>query len=277
MARIIVFLSICLICKTLPIKASYFTDTTQIQLQLIKTIEGKYSNFYIDNLGNLFLVTPTQQIKKYSINLDSVGIFNDVKRFGNMDLLDVSNPLKVLVYYKNFANIIVLDRQLNSRNTIYLRQQNLFQVSTIAQSYDNNIWIFDEVNYRLKKIDETGKLLFESADFRFVFNNQTVAPNTIIDNNGFLYLYHPTQGFMVFDYYGAFKTQYPLYNWQHVQVVDNWLLGNDDKYFYRYQSKQQQFNVLKPNISLSNIQKIAWLQKNCYMLTAKGLLIYKLL
>ena len=39
-------------------------------------------------------------------------VFNDVKKFGQATLIDVSNPLKVLLYYRDFATIVVLDRFL---------------------------------------------------------------------------------------------------------------------------------------------------------------------
>ncbi|MFY7901096.1 MAG: hypothetical protein ACOVNY_12990, partial [Chitinophagaceae bacterium] len=194
MARIKLYIIVLLFFNTFLANAKNYADTTVVKTQLSKTLLGKFSNFYVDNFGNIFLITQSQQIKKYNANLDSVGIFNDIKRYGNIYSIDVSNPLKALVYYKDYASIIVLDRLLNNRNSIALRQQNFYQVGAIAQSYDNNIWLFDELEYKLKKIDETGKLLFESADFRLVFD-KPMPPTTIIDNSGLLYLYHPKQGF----------------------------------------------------------------------------------
>jgi hypothetical protein len=35
--------------------------------------------------------------------------FNNVKKFGKISTIDVSNPLKVLLYYKDFSTIVVLD------------------------------------------------------------------------------------------------------------------------------------------------------------------------
>ena len=49
---------------------------------------------------------------------------------------------------------MVLDRFLNIRNTIDLRQSGIFQVSAVAQSYDNNIWVFDDLDSKIKKIDD---------------------------------------------------------------------------------------------------------------------------
>ncbi len=252
------------------------TSDTTLQLQQTKIITGEFSNFSVDNLGNIFLITSSNQIKKLNANFDSVAVFNDVKRYGSIFSIDVSNPLKVLVYYKDFATIIMLDRQLNNRNTINLRQQNILQVKAIAQSYDNNIWLFDEMENKLKKIDETGKLLSQSADFRLLFDD-TLNPVTIIDMNGLLYLYNTKKGFTVFDYYGGLKNQYPIPNWQDVQVTDNFLRGRDSSYFYASNPKQLQFIKAGAGINLMQAIKTQIVQNKCYVLTKQGLIIYKVM
>ena len=98
-----------------------------------KTIAGNFSYFTIDNLDNIYLVTNTNQLKKITPNGDSA-IFNDVRKYGKLFSVDATNPLKVLLYYQNFATIVVLDRYLNIRNTINLRQQNIFKEKDIAAS-----------------------------------------------------------------------------------------------------------------------------------------------
>src|SRR5204863_3248510 len=137
---------------------------------------------------------------------DSVAIFNDVKKFVQASLIDVSNPLKVLLYYRDFATIVVLDRFLNVLNIIDLRKQNILQARAIGQSYDNKIWLYDEVENKLKKIDEDGKLLMETPDFRQLFG-QAPIPHKIFDEDKYIYLYDSARAVFVFDYYGAFKTK----------------------------------------------------------------------
>ena len=133
---------------------------------LTASITGDVVDFTVDNLDNVYVLTSTDQLKKYNANGDSVAVFNNVKKFGKVSTVDVSNPLKVLLYYKDFSTIVVLDRLLTVRNTIDLRQQNIYQVNAIGQSYDNNIWLYDEQNSKLKKIDESGKVLLETPDFQ---------------------------------------------------------------------------------------------------------------
>jgi hypothetical protein len=78
------------------------------------------------------------------------------------------------------------------------------QAKAVAQSYDNNYWVFDELENKLKKIDDNGKILLESADFRILFSD-AFSPQKIIDENGMLFLYDEQKGWLLFDYYGAFK------------------------------------------------------------------------
>src|SRR6185295_12440766 len=137
---------------TLALNAHAQKDTVFI---LNKTIPGEYSYFTVDNLENIYLVNnSSNQLKKLNGNGDSAGVFNNVRKYGKLFSIDATNPLKLLLYYKNFATIVVLDRFLNVRNTINLGKKNIFKVKTITTSYDNNIWLFDEGDSKLKKIDD---------------------------------------------------------------------------------------------------------------------------
>ena len=79
---------------------AYAGNDTTLHLVNQKTMGGSYTNFYTDNFGNIFLVSKTNQVKKLNQNLDSIGVFNDIRRYGNIYSLDVSNPLKIIVYYQ---------------------------------------------------------------------------------------------------------------------------------------------------------------------------------
>ncbi len=203
-------------------------------LKYAATIAGDFSYFTTDNLENIYLVNSNNQLKKINSNGDSAGIFNDVRKYGKLFSIDATNPLKLLLYYQNFSTIVVLDRFLNSRNVINLRKQNIFNVKTIATSYDNNIWIFDEGDAKLKKIDDNGTVLSETVDFRIVFDS-IPSPVQIIDRDGFVTLYDPAKGFYIFDYYGALKNRIPFLNWTNIEVTGNKLYGFDATHLYQYQ------------------------------------------
>ncbi len=278
MARLIkyhllfLFLFLIIVKKT---EAEVAVSDSSIHLVIKKSIKGDFKDFSIDNLGNIYLISTNNQIKKIDSKLDSIAIYSDSKRFGNLFSIDVSNPLKIMVYYRDFATIVILDRQLSIKNVIDLRQHNIFQVSAVAQSFDNKIWLFDEEDNKIKKIDPYGKLLFETPDFRILFNDkQAYSPNQIIDMNGLLYLYHPKMGWKLFDYYGGLKSQYPFLNWQDVFVDDGFLNGHDQNSFFSERPKLQQSYSFQVNIDLKSAKKIVVKQNSYYLLTQDGIQIY---
>lgn len=191
---------------------------------LLRHFHSDVVQLAVDNLDNLYIISSTDQLKKYNAQGDSVGVYNQVKRFGKLHALDVTNPLKLLLFYKDFSTVVVLDRLLTLRAAVDLRKLNIIQASAVGLSYDGNIWLFDTYENKLKKIDEQGTLLLETPDFRNVFAD-AVQPQQIIDQNGTVYLYDAANGLYLFDYYGTFKKKLPITGWQHVAIWNNYITG----------------------------------------------------
>jgi len=249
-------------------------DTT-LHLVNQKQIRGSYTNFYTDNFSNIFLVSKNNQIKKLNQALDSVGVFNDVRRYGNIYSLDVSNPLKIIVYYRDFTTALVLDRFLKQLNTVDLRRYGILQAKAVAQSYDNNYWVFDELDNTLKKIDDNGNVLLQSADFRILFA-EPYNPSYIIDEDGLLYLYDEKRGWLLFDYYGTYKQHIDLLNWKDVQVAHGNLLGHDSLFFYSSGAKSLTDLKLSGDVNFSNAIKIQRSLNSLFVLDQNGLSVYRI-
>jgi hypothetical protein len=201
--------------------------------RLAGIIRGDISAFTVDNLDNIYLLDSRNQVKKLNANFDSVGVYNDVRKYGKASLIDVSNPLKVLLYYKDFGTIVMLDRFLNAVNTIDLRKQKILQAKIIGQSYDNKIWVFDEYENKLKKIDENGKLMVETPDLRLLVG-EAITPVKLFDESRYVYMYDSVKGVYVFDYYGALKNVVMISHWQNLKVVDKYIFGSKADTLYRY-------------------------------------------
>jgi hypothetical protein len=240
-----------------------------------KKIKGEITAFTVDHLDNIYMLTSTDQLKKLDVKGDSVAVFNNIRNNGKVSYIDVSNPLRVLLYYKDFSTVVVLDRLLNIRSAIDLRQQNIFQVQAIGLSYDNKIWLYDELEHKLKKIDEDGKLLFETTDFRQLFN-EGFSFTAITDQDGFLYLYDMQKGVFVFDYYGTLKKRIPFTGVKNFKVTGKYLFGIKNDSLIRYQpdiflSKEK---LLPPG--LRQAVSIHFTASRIYALKNDGLEIYLL-
>ena len=242
--------------------------------RFIKTIKGNFTSFTVDNLDNIFLITSSNQLKKLRSNGDSGGIYNDVKRYGNPTLIDVSNPLKILIYYRNYSTVVVLDRFLNMRNTIDFRKQNIFSVTAIATAYDNNIWLFDEQDYKLKKIDEEGKQQLETVDIRFLLN-EAISPTQLIDRDNYIYLYDAEKGFYIFDYYGAYKNKLTFTGWSNTEVNGTTLYGFKENKLEMYQLNSLSLKEYPLPAFFGNYLSIKVMNGKLYLLKKDGIDIYE--
>ena len=93
--KFILFFVCCCLANSLPLIVNAQSSAS---FQFIRTIKGNFSYLNIDNLDNIYLITDNNQLKKLNANGDSVAVFNDVKRFGNRNYVDVTNALKAILY-----------------------------------------------------------------------------------------------------------------------------------------------------------------------------------
>src|ERR1043166_9331921 len=81
--------------------------------RFLKKIEYPISSFTVDNLGELYIINTNNQLKKYNEKGDSVGVFNQVTKFGKLTYVEAQNPWKAILFYQNYLTIVLLDKYLN--------------------------------------------------------------------------------------------------------------------------------------------------------------------
>jgi hypothetical protein len=246
---------------------------TDSAFKLSKTIQAEIVDFTVDNTGNIYLLNRDNQLKKLDANGDSLGVYNAVSRFGDISFIDVTNPLKVLLYYKDFATIVEVDRFLNILNTVDLRSLNIFQVKAICLAYDNNLWIFDELDARLKRIGDDGTLIDQTTDFRQLFDT-VPDPSMITDQGGLVYLYDVAKGVYVFDHYGTLKSHVQLKDWHDFTVIDKSLVGRNDHSFLKYQLGKLDIQQEPLPVAYLNATKIKITPVAVYVLKKNTLEVY---
>lgn len=257
----------------LPSCASFAQDDSLFRF--LKKIEYPIASFTVDNLGELYIINTDNQLKKYNEKGDSIGVFNQVTKYGKLSYVEAQNPWKAILYYQDYSTIVLLDKYLNVLTNINLRQQNIFKVKAVTTSYDNNIWLYDEQENKLKKIDDTGNKLFESVDFRNLFDS-VPTPQKIIDNDGFVYLYDPEKGLYIFDYYGSFKSRLPFINWKDITVIDKSIYGFDRENLYRYTPPMPDVKTFSLPTAVQNNTSLKVSNHRIYILKNQQLEIYSL-
>ena len=263
---------ILLTCLLFAVAGMAQDDTT---FQHVMTLKGDIVDFTVDNLDNVYVLNSRNQIKKFNVNGDSVAIYNDIKKFGQATLVDVSNPLKVLLYYKDFATVVMLDRFLNAVNSIDLRKQNIFQAKAIGQSYDNKIWVYDELENKLKKVGEDGKLLQETPDFRLLLG-AAPSPIKIFDENRYVYVYDSIYGVYVFDYFGALKNNIMIDRWQNFKVAGKYIFGSRADTLFRYEISTFRLDEIKMPEQIFRSKAFNFTSSRLYALKNNAIEVYSI-
>lgn len=249
-------------------------DTIAPGLQYTQKIAAPAAiDFSVDNLGNLYLLNNSGLLKKLSNKGDSLNVFNDVRRYGTVFSMDVTNPLKVLLYYRDFSTVVMLDRFLNRVNVIDFRKAGIFQAKAVGLSYDNNVWVYDEQTARLKKIAEDGKLLMETVDLRQVLN-QPPSPDKLMDRDGFVYLYDAANGLYVFDYYGALKNELPITGLKDINITGNTIVGRKNDGITRYTIGTLDLQEAKMPALINNATKLSIMLQGIYLLEGQEILLF---
>ncbi|QGW27143.1 hypothetical protein [Phnomibacter ginsenosidimutans] len=247
----------------------------KLQVQLEKTFAGKWTNVEVDNLGNLYLVDDQQRIKKLNNRYDSVGTFNEVRTVGTLHSIDVSNPLRIILWYKDFGTLLLLDRFLQVKTSIDLRNIGLLQCNAVAQSYDNNIWVYDDLSAQIKKINEEGKVLLESPDMRVLYD-MPPHPQTLTDFNRNLYAYDADNGLLICDYFGAVQKSLPYKGWKNLQGFGRGLLATNEDVVTWLSSNGIDTKKWELPAGWWDAQKIRFYQNKVYVLRNNQLYAYAL-
>ncbi len=243
--------------------------------RLINAIPYPIESFTVNNIGELYIINTSNQLKKIDDKGDSAGVFNMVTRYGRLTYVEAQNPWRIILFYKNFLTIVLLDKYLNLLTNINLRKQNIFSVSAVTSSYDNNIWLYDAQENKLKKIDDAGKILMETVDFRRILD-PVPSPVQIKDNDAFVYLYDPKNGLYIFDYYGSFKNKLSFLNWKDFTVLGNTLYGFDNNFFYIYELRSLNLKKYTLPLTFKKYTDLKVGKNRLYLLKNNNLQIFSL-
>ena len=264
------FLTILFICYSL---LAFVQERPEFRLQ--KIIQGDFVRLAVDPLQQIYLLSSNGQLLKKNLEGDSLAVFNEFVRYGKKADLDVSNPLRPLIYYSDYANLVLLDRFLGKRAVLDLRRLGFYQVGVTAQSYDNGIWMQDLEQGQLIRLNESGQVQDRFTDFRRLFDS-VPQPKVIFDQGNFLYLYDPNLGFYLFDHYGAFKKRVPMYGWKDVNVLSGMLFGRKEQTMFRYDTQRMELHEFPIPGEWKNSRQLLLSQDHIFVLLNNRLEIYAL-
>lgn len=201
-------------------------------------IADEVIDYKIDRIGNAYFYDAKNAITKYETKIQRYTRYADL-RSGKVSSIDVSNPLRVLVFYSDQGIVKFLDVNLTEINSLQIR--NTYPegwISLVSSSNNNGIWMYDNLNRRLIKLDEQLNVVFQSGDLYLVLS-QKINPTALFEYADELYLADAKNGVFVFDLFGGYKRTMPIFAENILQVESNKIIYQKNNQWLSYQGLKQ--------------------------------------
>ena len=152
-------------------------------------------DFDVDDLGNIYTVDNENQITKYDVTSNTEYHYTNYTS-GDLAALDVTNPHKIMLFYKDFQQIIIVDNTLSEISKIQLSQHGLIIAAGYAN--DGNIWILDVTTLKFLKIDNKGNIINESFVAKEI-TSDSISGNKIYDHDNYMYVVLQDKKLLLYD------------------------------------------------------------------------------
>ena len=243
------------------------------EFSLINSIQlNGGEKFVTDKLSNLYVFN-NNQIKKYDSDGKLIYSYSNYK-YGDITSIDASNPMKIIVFYKDFSKIIFLDNTLSiNGDGVNLSDLGYEQTSLSCSSSNNDIWLYDSREQQILKLNNNLAFTYKSGNLSQLLNIN-LNPNYFLFQNDLLFLNNPEIGIFIFDAFGTYLKTIPIKELQSFQVIGDNLYYCSNKTFKSFNIKTfEEKNYTLPD---SSAQSVRIEQKRLYILKDKKLEIYSI-
>lgn len=225
-----------------------------------------------DELGNVYVAGKNRSIIKFNKDGDSLLSFRVIKN-GGIHTLDATNPMELLIIQPTFHRLTILDKMLSPKLDLDLAKMGILNSIAIGQSRDGNLWMYDNDNGILKKINQQLQVSLQSNDMRLELGI-TLHPTHLEERNERVVLSDMQQGVFIFDRYGSMVQNLEIIGVYSFQLVENMMVyfQNNQLNIYNFDTKQS-FTLALPALS-ETILYARIERERLYILTDQFLYFY---
>jgi len=242
---------------------------TDYELTGILKIQG--DQYYSDPMGNIYIVQDNR-IRKYNNLLEKIADYSNVY-LGNITSVDVSDPLRLLVFYKDFNQILWLDNfLLELRSPVRLDDLNIDQAELVCSSSQGGFWIYNSLTKQIQYFNSDLRLIHESINLQPLTGENI--PSAMIEKSSIVYLNVPNTGILTFDRFGTYNQTVPVYPDKLFQVSDENIFYTSHHSYYRFNLST--FTNTKLDLpDTSDLQFVMIQKRILYLVQKDRIKIYK--
>lgn len=219
-----------------------------------------------DHLGNLYIMQDGL-LQKHDQDGKLLSSYSNFS-FGNISSVDVSNPMKIMLFYQETGTIIFLDDRLAPiTNRLDLYNLQYMTISLAAYSSDNKIWLYDEANADLIALDN-----YNHEVHRIHYSFQNFNPTQLQGISAKMFFMHnPNEGVLFFDSFGTYIKTIATRTPYNLQVSNDIIYYLKEGRLHLYNYVQLSEEIL--DREMSNIKQCLVHRNRLYLLELTGRVI----
>jgi len=184
------------------------------------------SNVSIDQSGNIYLATYDGNIVKYSPDFNDKQIFSP-SRPNATTALEAWQGLRIFSFHEELQTYRLINRNLSLAED-YSFNPNIVGYAEIATtSFDNNLWVIDQTDFSLKKININTGEVESSSRLNLLLDPDNYEIHHCREYQNRLFISTRNKGILIFDSFGTYLKNY------NYPGIDYFNFDKDNIYFIR--------------------------------------------
>ncbi|MCH8331325.1 MAG: hypothetical protein IH946_08075 [Bacteroidetes bacterium] len=245
---------------------------SEVELKKIAELEVNARFLTTDNLRQFYVIANNNELQKYDVKGNLLKTYSE-KKHGQLKYLSADNPMKLLLFYPDFYFLVMLDNTLSETGSINLQRLNFQLPKAVCISFDNRIWLYDELNFQLIKIDENG-LVVQQSENLLTLLGIALKFNFLTEENNWLYVNDPDVGILIFDIYGTYNKTLPIKGLDYFQVVQDNIIYYKDGKLIRYNNLTFEEQEIPMPPDISGVKQVRIENNLLYILTKNGVVLF---
>lgn len=248
-----------------------FHAQSQLKLTLERTFPAKTAQFRVDPLGYTIWFSKDAVYK-----MDTTGTLmfqQSVKAFGEITDMDLVNPMKYLVFFREQQLIGFFDNTFTPyQSKTRLSDLNVSYATLVCYSMQfDRIWVFDQDNSKLILFNNEGKRTLETENLNGMIGLEE--PVQMMERLGNLYVVDEDRGVYIFDMFGSLVNFVEVKGIKWIQVDANNFFYVEEGQFCGYNFKTR--SLFRMDLKEAHHPQIQMIKQKIYLLNKNVLSVFR--
>lgn len=195
----------------------------------------------VDHLGSIYTIDENE-LKKFSSEKELISNYSDAL-LGDITSIDVTNPLRLLLFYREFNQLLYLDQTLTPiSDPIDLYSYSDNETHLCCNASSGGFWIFNKDDNQAFQISKQGEILNKSSLLSTY--TKDISPSKMSEYQEKLYFLLPSKGLLILNKFGRFLQLIPLTGISDFCFTNQNLLYLKNKTWFAYNPQENTDSIV---------------------------------